>query len=82
VAGHQPPPAPQEPLAGPLSPLAPREPPIGPRRPPAPWAPPAGPLQPSATGPHHSKPQERPHVCVERWKCPANKNNDKIYQMK
>jgi hypothetical protein len=39
-------------------------------------------LQPSAAGPYHSKPQERPHVGVRRLKCPANKNNDKIYQMK
>jgi hypothetical protein len=26
-------------------------------------------------------PQERPHVGVGRLKYPANKNNDKIYQM-
>jgi hypothetical protein len=59
--------------AGPLRPLAPREPPI---------EPPAAMLRPSAAGPHHSKPHERPPVGVERSKCPTNKNNDKIYQMK
>jgi hypothetical protein len=58
VAGHQPHPqcpAPREPLAGSLHPPAPREPPARPLWPPAT-------LQPSATGPHCSKPQERPPV--------------------
>jgi hypothetical protein len=72
-AGPHRPPAPQEPSAGPLRPPAPREPPIGP---------PAAPLLPSVVGPHHSKPQERYHVSVGRSKCPANKNNNKIYQIK
>ena len=68
--------------ARPLQPLAPREPHAGPLRPLAPREPPAGPLQPSAADPHRSKPQERPPVGVGRPKCPTNKNNDKIYQMK
>jgi hypothetical protein len=66
VAGHQPP---RTPAVGPLRPLAPRE-------------PPAGPLRPSAAGPQRSKPEERPPVGVRKLKCPTNKNNDKIYQMK
>jgi hypothetical protein len=79
VVGHQPP-GPQ--VVGPLWPPAPREPPAGSLRSLAPQEPPAGPLWPAATGPHRSKPQERPPVGVRRPKCPANKNNDKIYQMK
>jgi hypothetical protein len=78
VAGHQPHPrrsAHWEPPTGSLHPPAPQEPSAGPLRPPAT-------LQPSAIGPHHSKPQERPPVGVDRPKCLANKNNDKIYQMK
>jgi hypothetical protein len=80
VAGHQPP-----------QPLAPRAPPSRSLRPSAPREPPGGLLRPSPTpttllssaiGPRHSKPQERPPVGVKRPKCPANKNNDKIYQMK
>jgi hypothetical protein len=39
-------------------------------------------LWPSTVGLYHSKPQERPPVGVRRPKCPANKNNDKIYEMK
>jgi hypothetical protein len=70
------PPAPQEPLAGPLRALAMLQ--LSAARPlRAPTT-----LQPSATGPHRSKPQERPPVDVGRPKCPANKNNNKIYQMK
>jgi hypothetical protein len=95
VAGHQPHPrcrAPQEPPVGLLHPPAHREPPAGPLRALAmsvtlqPSA--AGllraltMLRPSADDPHHSKPQERPPVGVGRPKCPTNKNNDKIYQMK
>jgi hypothetical protein len=30
--------------------------------------------------PCHAKPQEKPPIGVERPKCLANKNNDKIYQ--
>jgi hypothetical protein len=80
VAGHQPPrpPAPQEPPTGSLRPPAPREPPGGLLRPPTMPAM----LRPSAAGPHSSKPQERPPINDRRPKCPANKNNDKIYQMK
>jgi hypothetical protein len=59
----------------PPRPLTPREPPTGPLHPPAT-------LRPSAARPHRSKPQERPPVGVGRPKCPVNKNNDKIYQMK
>jgi hypothetical protein len=54
-------------------PPAPREPPVGP---------PAAPLLTSATDPHRSKPKERSPIGVERPKCPTNKNNDKIYQIK
>jgi hypothetical protein len=81
VAGHQchpQRPTPREPPARSLHPPAPREPPAGPLRAPAMPAM----LQPSATGPRLSKPQERPPVGVNRPKCPANKRNDKIYQMK
>jgi hypothetical protein len=66
VAGHQPP---QTLAAGPLQPLAP-------------WEPPAGPLRPSTADPRRSEPQERPPVGVGRPKRHANKNKDKIYQMK
>jgi hypothetical protein len=65
-----------------------REPPAGSLRPSAPWEPPTEPLRPptmlrsSTTGPCHSKPHERPPIGVGRAKCLANKNNDKIYQMK
>jgi hypothetical protein len=80
------PPAPQEPPAGPLQPPASHEPSVGPLRPTTcrepPSGPPAAPLLSSVVGPHRSKPQERPSVGVGRPKCPANKNNDKIYQMK
>jgi hypothetical protein len=78
VAGHQPRPqrpAPREPPTGSLRPPAPREPRAGPLRHPVTLAT----LRPSAAGPHHSKPKERPSVGVGRLKCPANKNNDKIY---
>jgi hypothetical protein len=81
VAGHQLHPrplAPQEPPAGSLRHLAPREPNAGPLRSLATTAM----LRPSAAGPRHSKPQEKPPVSVKRPKCPANKNNNKIYQMK
>jgi hypothetical protein len=88
VAGHQPPrplaagplqpPAPRENPAGSLQTSTTREPPAGSLRPPTTPAK----LQPSAAGPRRSKPQERPHVSVGRPKCTANKNNDKIYQMK
>jgi hypothetical protein len=78
VAGHQPHPqrpAPQDPPARSLHPPAAREPLTGPLRP-------LATLRPSATGPHRSKPQEKIHVGVRRPKCDANKNNDKIYQIK
>jgi hypothetical protein len=52
------------------------------RGPPAPREPPAAPLLTSAIDPHRSKPQERSPIGVERSKCPTNKNNDKIYQIK
>jgi hypothetical protein len=76
MAGHprpQPPqtrapPAPWKPPTRPLQPLAPWEPPTGPLRPPALREPPAAPLLPSATGLHHSKPQEKPPVGVGRPK--------------
>jgi hypothetical protein len=38
-------------------------------------------LQPSLAGPCHAEAQEWPPIGVERPKCPAKKNNDKIYQM-
>jgi hypothetical protein len=91
MAGHprpQPPRmrSPPEPPVGPLQPPAPQGAPVGPLQPPAPCEPLAGPpsvLLPSfAAAPHRSKPQESPLIAVERPKCPANKNNDKIYQMK
>jgi hypothetical protein len=82
LAAREPSTGPLQPPARPLQPLAPREPPIGPLRPPAPREPPATPLSPSAVSPHHSKHQERPPVGVGRPKCPMNKNNNKIYQMK
>jgi hypothetical protein len=78
MASHQPRPrrpAPWEPPAGLLRPPSPQEPPAGPLHPPAM-------LRPSAAGPHRGKPQARPPVSVRRPKCPANKNNNKIYQMK
>jgi hypothetical protein len=77
VAGHQPPrmSSPGEPPAGPLQPPPPRGPLAGPLRPPAM-------LQPSVDGSHRAKPQERPPIDVGRLKCPAYKNNNKIYQMK
>jgi hypothetical protein len=81
VASHQPRPrhpTPQEPTAGSLPRPAPREPPAGLLR--ASTTPAM--LRPFAAGPHRSKPQERPPVDVGRPKCPTNKNNDKIYQMK
>jgi hypothetical protein len=93
MAGHQPHPrcsTPREPPARPLRPSAPREPLAGPLRPSAPHAPRA-PREPQATpatlraspaGPHRAKPQERPPVRVGRTKCPTNKNNNKIYQMR
>jgi hypothetical protein len=78
-------PAPWDPPARLLQPLAPRE-------------PVAAPLPPSVAAPHwpwdllllwlagptlsHSRPQERPPVAIERSQCPANKNNDTIYQIK
>jgi hypothetical protein len=68
VAGHQPHPRR----------TAPREPPAGPLRP---LATPAM-LLPSASRPHHAKPQERPPISVGSLRCPINKNNYKIYQMK
>jgi hypothetical protein len=71
-------PAPQEPPAGSLRPPAPQEPLTGPLRP---STTPAT-LRPSIAGPRRSNSQDRPHVGVGRPKCPANKNNDKIYQMK
>jgi hypothetical protein len=64
VADHQPPRTP----AGPLWPPAPREPPTGS---------PAATLRSSVAGPRCSKPRERPHVGVERPKCPANKKTIK-----
>jgi hypothetical protein len=88
VAGHQPPQmsSPMEPPTGTLQPPAPRSPPVGPLQPSAPREPHAGMptamLRPSAVDPHHSKPHERPPVGVGRPKCPANKNNNKIYQIK
>jgi hypothetical protein len=81
VAGHQPRPrrlVPWEPPAGSLHPPALREPPAGPLRAPATLTT----LRPSADVPHHSKPQERPPIGVGKLKWPANKNNDKLYQMK
>jgi hypothetical protein len=74
--------APREPLDGPLQPLAPREPLAGPLRPPAPREPPAASLRPSASCPHYSKPQDRPPVSIGRPKCLTNKNNSNIYQIK
>jgi hypothetical protein len=77
MAGHQPHPrrsAPWEPPNGLLRPPAPQEPPGSLQAPAT--------LRPSAAGPHHSKRQEWPPVIVGRLKCPTNKNNDKIYQMK
>jgi hypothetical protein len=92
MPGHQPHPrllSPREPPARSLHPLAPQEPPTRPLRAPATlWPSAVGPLRslatlrPSTAGPHRSKPQERPPFGVERLKCPTNKNNDKIYQMK
>jgi hypothetical protein len=87
MAGHhhpQPPRmrSPLEPPTGPLRTPAPQEPPTGLLRSPAPREPPAAPLPLSATAPRRSKPQERPPVGVGSPKCPVNKNNDKIYQMK
>jgi hypothetical protein len=86
VAGHpRPHPhrtrTPLEPHIGPLWPPTPREVPAGPLRPPSPGKPPPTPLSPSAAAPHQLKPQERPSIAVKRPKFPANKNNDKIYQM-
>jgi hypothetical protein len=57
-------------------------------RPPAPQESPAGPLrpptmlQPFVASPRCSKTQEMTPIGVGRPKCPTNKNNDKIYQMK
>jgi hypothetical protein len=94
VAGHQPHPrrlAPREPPDGSLRRPAPREPPAGSLRCTTPQEPLAGPLRhpamlvtlrPSAARPHHTKPQERPPISVGWLKCPANKNNNKIYQIK
>jgi hypothetical protein len=79
VVGHQPRPrclAPREPPVGSLRPPSFREPPAGPLRPPGTPAT----LRPYATGSHWAKPQARSPVGVGRPKCPANKNNDKIYQ--
>jgi hypothetical protein len=76
--GHQPRPrrpALQEPPTGSLQPPSLQEPPARPICPPAT-------LRPSAAGPHRGKPQARPPVDVGRLKCPTNKNNNKIYQMK
>jgi hypothetical protein len=60
----------------------PLEPPIGPLRSPAPRKPPTTPLPPFGVAPRDSKPQERPPIAVGRPKCLANKNNNKIYQIK
>jgi hypothetical protein len=87
VAGHAHPHphhtrSPTEPPAGPLQPSAPREPPAGPLLPLAPREPPAALLPPSAPPPHCSRPQARTPVTIEGLKCLANKNNDKIHQIK
>jgi hypothetical protein len=39
-------------------------------------------LRASPVGPRHAKPQERPPVGVGRMKCPTDKNNDKLYEMR
>jgi hypothetical protein len=81
MVGHQPHPqclAPREPSARLLRPPSPQEPPARARGPPAM----STRLWPSPAGPHHAKPQVRPPIDVGRMKCHANKNNDKMYQMK
>jgi hypothetical protein len=78
---------PREPPAGPLWPPALWEPPARPLQSPAPWEPSAmAPrrlrdllrFQLAGLNPGHS----RPLVVVSRPKCPANKNNGKICQIK